>query len=1028
MQTQSVVRAILSLALVALVNSNATAVSECFVATADTYSFDNFGSDRNENFGDALTIDVSQQGDTSLDRRVAFLRFDLAAIPQNATIEQAELQLFMTAMDDAPSTNTTRVNGVASNWGEFSLTWNNQPNLLPTVLDERVLSSASAPGLEIWRVDSLVASWVAGTQANLGLAVYSIGLSSPAAHFHSREGSMVNPPRLCVDWNTNGIVTDLEITGIEVTQAIQDLNNSVRLVAGKRTFVRVHAQASTGSFRTFATLTADNGSESVTLEPVNPNAGHVTVQQNPDRAMLNHTFVFQLPSSHTNGTVDLTASLNPTASWRPSRYPQESITNNNMDQVTVSFEDAPRLGVIVYLADYEGRVQGQISTTDYSTNAQDGLELIDWIERAFPVSEIWYTLRRLDIGERVASLEGRFDASMVDEVIELVETKRAYDLSTLPPYVDRVGNIADVRHYAMVTEEGGFMRGRNPLGTLSGAGPTGDTTNRFSWDITGNYGDWYGAHEIGHSLFRRHAQAGCGSTDRDMTGAAPYPNGRISPELMGDEALYGFDIGTSYENAFAVPGADLAVYPPDWTDVMSYCENQWISDFTYHGILDQIQLFITPLSKSSGLAKGGTDRLLIIGTIDPLADTIRLQPLSVIPNAADTHPREPGPYAIVLRGSGNTELARYSFTPKVSEPGPGEEGAPDVDTERLLISELVPYAPGTNRVDIEGPEGLLESVIAGTAAPVVTLVNPNGGETISDDDVVVTWSASDSDGDDLRFHLQFSPDDGLTWEFVSANISGLSTTVSRDNLPSTDEGLFRVVATDGIHSASDESNAVFTLTTRLAQVEIASPGEGEVFSMGQTINLDANVYSPNIGTLEDASMLWVSSIDGLLGNGETLAVTELTPGNHTLSIGVNDGAGIVVESVMNVIIVDDPSLLPKLGADLEAGPPQLHFAPSRGIIQQTLRIDNQAGSNPINWAALALDSWVQLSSNQGTTPASVTVTVDTNALLPGTYTSSILLNSADTSSGFTSIEVFLTTYPQIGVEEVFFVDGFESSQ
>lgn len=36
---------------------------------------------------------------------------------------------------------------------------------------------------------------------------------------------------------------DLHVDALEVTQAIQDLNNSVQLVAGKRTYVRMHVAA-----------------------------------------------------------------------------------------------------------------------------------------------------------------------------------------------------------------------------------------------------------------------------------------------------------------------------------------------------------------------------------------------------------------------------------------------------------------------------------------------------------------------------------------------------------------------------------------------------------------------------------------------------------------------------------------------------------------------------------------------------------------------------------------------------------------
>jgi hypothetical protein len=53
---------------------------------------------------------------------------------------------------------------------------------------------------------------------------------------------------------------DLAADRIEVTQAIQDLHNSVRLVAGKRTFVRFHVSVADGfNASTYATMVVRKG-------------------------------------------------------------------------------------------------------------------------------------------------------------------------------------------------------------------------------------------------------------------------------------------------------------------------------------------------------------------------------------------------------------------------------------------------------------------------------------------------------------------------------------------------------------------------------------------------------------------------------------------------------------------------------------------------------------------------------------------------------------------------------------------------
>ncbi len=54
---------------------------------------------------------------------------------------------------------------------------------------------------------------------------------------------------------------------------------------------------------------------------------------------------------------------------------------------------------------------------------------------------------------------------------------------------------------------------------------------------------------------------------------------------IGDGTYRGFDTGDPGLNSVLVP----RVYPSStWTDMMSYCANQWISDYTFEGIKDVV--------------------------------------------------------------------------------------------------------------------------------------------------------------------------------------------------------------------------------------------------------------------------------------------------------------------------------------------------------------------------------------------------------------------------------------------------------
>src|SRR5260370_28323128 len=63
-------------------------------------------------------------------------------------------------------------------------------------------------------------------------------------------------------------IRDSSVTGVQ-TCALPILNNSVRLVANKRAFVRFHVRSASGSYVTTAILTAKRNDKTVALVPIN---------------------------------------------------------------------------------------------------------------------------------------------------------------------------------------------------------------------------------------------------------------------------------------------------------------------------------------------------------------------------------------------------------------------------------------------------------------------------------------------------------------------------------------------------------------------------------------------------------------------------------------------------------------------------------------------------------------------------------------------------------------------------------------
>ncbi|WP_368294140.1 DNRLRE domain-containing protein [Dehalobacter sp. TBBPA1] len=86
-------------------------------------------------------------------------------------------------------------------------------------------------------------------------------------------------------------------------------------------------------------------------------------------------------------------------------------------------------------------------------------------------------------------------------------------------------------------------------------------------------------------------------------------------------------------------------------------------------------------------------------------------------------------------------------------------------------------------------------------------------------------------------------------------------------------------------------------------VSIIGPVNGASYMSGDAINFSGSASDTEDGNLS-ASMTWTSSIDGLIGNGSSFNVSNLTIGTHTITTTVSDSNG--VSSSASVTVSVDP--------------------------------------------------------------------------------------------------------------------------
>jgi hypothetical protein len=213
------------------------------------------------------------------------------------------------------------------------------------------------------------------------------------------------------------------------------------------------------------------------------------------------------------------------------------------------------------------------------------------------------------------------------------------------------------------------------------------------------------------------------------------------------------------------------------------------------------------------------------------------------------------------------------------------------------------------------------------------------------------------------------------------------------NIGRTEAGRFRVLVSDGINTARDDSDGSFVVPNRPPRADITQPAEGVTITAGQTLVLEADVYDVDAGTLPDEQVQWSSDRDGSLGAGASLDVTSLSVGVHSITVRADDGQGGVAEDRVEVNVVADIDQLPPVPDVLVVGPALLTLDATAGMGTGTISIDNENAANALAWTASASEPFLQFSESSGTTPSTVTVSVNRSGLAPGRYSATIIVSS-----------------------------------
>lgn len=587
--------------------------------------------------------------------------------------------------------------------------------------------------------------------------------------------------------------------GIEVTQAIQNMDHTVPLIADKPTLVRVYLKFQWPfNVKISALLRASwraNDHAPFTVTRVIGSTDYLkvaagsTLPLKEQREDLQKSLNFILPDAVLHAGechlqllgIDVYLPLFGSSFKLPISIPADSISVRK-----VKFQPMPPLRLQMLGIRYQDD-QGN----SYEPSATDYALIQSWLKRAFPITDLEWSQRLVDSPQ-----VWPFDASTINALVRGI---RRQDVEN--------GVDARTHYYGLVSDGAGFMRGLasgipdDPDPSTVASGPTGPN---WGWDTDGSYGDWYTGHELGHTFGRYHAEF-CGAG-----GGLPYPfeNGQLS---NADEEFVGLDFGDLTHNISmqALPGIV-------WHDVMSYCDNQWLSSFTYTGIRDR-------LIAEDSLASG-TSRSVLMETT-PMPDSGSIHVLATVN---------------LTRKSGKFQHITASSKLRPDVPTSVPSQSPDLKLKlyrkdgQLIGEYLVHFYPDACREENADETGIVDVVIpsdsdgstlelllnaqvidsftrTATAKPVQNIQSPmelqernilsspiSDKRTIEWTDEPATSSLRElavSPG--ISYVVQISKDNGATWQTLGYDLDQTKLQIDSSLLEGADQVQVRVTSTDG---------------------------------------------------------------------------------------------------------------------------------------------------------------------------------------------------------------------------------------
>jgi hypothetical protein len=401
---------------------------------------------------------------------------------------------------------------------------------------------------------------------------------------------------------STGQGTNLCIEGAYITQAVQNLDNSVPLIAGRNGLLRVFVRASGANAAQPPVRARFYNSSGALVSTSMIQAPAVSVPAALEEGSLGSTW----------NTALTGAFLQPGLRMLVDVDPNNTVSEPNEEDNTWPADGQPAVlnirsvsTLFVTLVPVVQSARGDTARVDQNNKANYILPM----QRMFPVAGIDADVRS------PYTFSGQELQSGGANWLQLLQELHAL----------RITEATGRMYYGVVRV--GYTSGAAGLGYIGAPTAIGWDHQPSGYEVM--------AHELGHNFGRLHAPCG---NPAGPDNQYPYSGANIG--------VYGYDL---------IAGT---VQLPSVRDLMSYCDPPWISDYTYKGILNFRSQFYPPLGASVQARAVPQRGLLVWGRIEQ--GRLVLEPAIEV-DAPASLPTRNGPHRVEAFGPAGESLFSLNF-------------------------------------------------------------------------------------------------------------------------------------------------------------------------------------------------------------------------------------------------------------------------------------------------------------------------------------------------------------------------------